>query len=1013
MRGPLCLFTILWLVFAMGATGAAAQSVNDPTPGNPGAQQIRFPQLRIVKKPGQQTGSVLVTIKGKNKILARHALQAWPIEDGEHALVLVASRKKTGGEEYHLFFYEGLTRKYRDLGTVPFAATELIEAKQSDGTWVFAVTGTYLEKPTIVLAGANGVHGMLQNASAPALHEDFLTFLDANGNPKTLPIGPLIAKDMTGIYEVNAPGSEKVRYVQFLRTGVAVVVGPDGQFHNAMWRTNGEAMIVTETDGSEVRWPRESLMPVTGIPAGTRLVVRLVQPLASEKTKEGDPVEAVLISPANINDSILIPQGSTFSGTVTNAHGVGWGLRRETPEMTIEFTSATLPDGSVLPIHTRLDRVENSRESVNEEGMIKGVRSTGTPGYTMERKVASVATLDPVAYLFSSVAAVAVLGFADPEIRYPAGTEMLVQFVSPAVTTRTYPRTVQEFPGSEEEQNKLRQLVRNLPFRTATQGSSKPSDITNLVFIGSPDGLRRAFSAAGWVAVDQLNAGSTFMTLKTVGGNQVYNQAPMSTLLLDERPPILTLTKTTNTFASRHHLRVFDPAMGYDGQTVLTSSSTQDIRVAFSSKQKTFIHVIDEYIDNERSKVVNDLEFTGCVEAMDLVPRPWVPLDAYNATGDRLRTDGAVAVMRISDCPSPRTTADTLAERSNRFKRNTRDTLLFIRADIYRGNPIYTGISGIRWTKKYFSTKDQLEPVAGAWRKTDLSGTQFEGIGNVPLDQQSSSSIVRDDDAPDERPELQGKALELLHRWDPPHYEIGIQAGHMRFPTNRNEFIAFNVVPDPDNPDPPFAGLIGDEFGHGWTTGISATLNSWKWFSNQFTYSYNDGVYELSAILSQPAGTLFHGSGGLVTRQFEYNLLWNFRPSESRWRPYTALGPALMLTSLSESPLKKSAGPFKLGLQNVGLLLAAYNFGSTAPLDGGGIFSAGLVYGAGFKFRVHPRMTWSVDFRETLSAGPNFLSDSYTKQYFEDADYNLQTFRSTSDSKYRQQRFTTGIAITF
>jgi hypothetical protein len=125
------------------------------------------------------------------------------------------------------------------------------------------------------------------------------------------------------------------------------------------------------------------------------------------------------------------------------------------------------------------------------------------------------------------------------------------------------------------------------------------------------------------------------------------------------------------------------------------------------------------------------------------------------------------------------------------------------------------------------------------------------------------------------------------------------------------------------------------------------------------------------------------------------------------------LGPALVLTSLSDSPLKKSAGPFKLGLQNVGLLLAAYKFGNTAPLDGGGVFSAGLVYGAGLKVRLHPRLTWSVDFRETLSRGPNFLSDSYTKEYFDSEDFNLQRFRFTSDSKYRQQRFTTGFAFTF
>jgi hypothetical protein len=175
------------------------------------AQQLAFPELRVVKKPGEQTGSALVTIKGKPKILARHVVQAWPIMDGENAMVLVATRKKTGGDEYHLRFYEGLTRKYRDLGTMPYPATDLVQAKQSDDTWVFALSGTFLGKPTIALTGMNGINGMLRNASEPKLHDDSLTFLDANGNPKTLPIGPLIARDMTAVYEVTPPGSEKVR----------------------------------------------------------------------------------------------------------------------------------------------------------------------------------------------------------------------------------------------------------------------------------------------------------------------------------------------------------------------------------------------------------------------------------------------------------------------------------------------------------------------------------------------------------------------------------------------------------------------------------------------------------------------------------------------------------------------------------------------------------------------------------------------------------------------------------
>jgi hypothetical protein len=41
------------------------------------------------------------------------------------------------------------------------------------------------------------------------------------------------------------------------------------------------------------------------------------------------------------------------------------------------------------------------------------------------------------------------------------------------------------------------------------------------------------------------------------------------------------------------------------------------------------------------------------------------------------------------------------------------------------------------------------------------------------------------------------------------------------------------------------------------------------YLSNQFTHTYNDGIYELVAVFSQPPGTEFQGSTGLVSRQFE------------------------------------------------------------------------------------------------------------------------------------------------
>src|SRR5581483_8388690 len=95
-------------------------------------QQAIFSDIHVDKKPGQQTGTAIVTIKGKAKQLTRHALEAWPVMDGQNALVIVSNINKDSPGEKRLRFYEGETRKFRDLGLVPFSSAELQQQKQSD-----------------------------------------------------------------------------------------------------------------------------------------------------------------------------------------------------------------------------------------------------------------------------------------------------------------------------------------------------------------------------------------------------------------------------------------------------------------------------------------------------------------------------------------------------------------------------------------------------------------------------------------------------------------------------------------------------------------------------------------------------------------------------------------------------------------------------------------------------------------------------------------------------------------
>jgi opacity protein-like surface antigen len=984
--------------------------------------------IHVNKKQGESLGEAVIVVNGKPRRLAKDVYQAWPVMHGANALILIRQKDDPRGE-CQLRYVEGDNLKRRDLGTVPFTNAELKEEALPDDRMAFVLSGHSGSGQTVIIADRNTVHAEIVNVKSLEVQPDKLSYQPADGGEiKSISLQTLIGSDLRGIYEVKPPTADRIRYAQFDRDGTSFLLDEGGATHVGRWRTDGFNLTVKERDekGNELhayRLSHSDLVSVQGIPAATRLTVRLLHPLSSFKTKEGDPVEAVLISPPFFDGKLYLPQGAIFSGTITKVRDVGWAVPHETAALTVEFTSVKVNTNVTVPIHATLDQVENAQETVTNKGTIQGVRSTGTLGHSAESKVASVAAFEPVAYLFTTVSATSILGFAEPEILYNAGTELLVKIASPVVTDKTYPPTSPGITHSPQQFQQLTDAVHKLPFRTTTKGSNKPSDVTNLVFLGSPSALMRAFKAAGWVETDELTANSTFMTLKTLGGNQAYTQAPMSILLLDERPPIFALSKTTNTFNSRHHLRVFDPLQQYGGQTMLTASSTQDIGIGFSAKQKTFIHLIDEYIDNERSKIVQDLQFTGCVQAAEYVSRPWVPTNAYNSTGDKLRTDGAAVVLQMNDCQNPRTGVTENAVPPGRFQRIVRDTVLTIRNDLVRGNLAYQGVSGTIWARNYFIHRNDLKPSSGAWLQTDLSGESFKGQSAIARpgeeEDEEGRGLQERGPASPSAPDPEVIRARESHKWDPPRYEIGLQGGYLRYPSTRQEGVVL-LLNGRTPADGDYFTILADQVDGGWTAGIYVIANTWKWLSNEFSYNYQRGRYEAINI-SGPAEenvtadevTLDGNNIGLVTRQFEYNLLWNLKSPKSRWRPYLAAGPALQLMSLDGAAFKKASGPFRIGLQNIGILKAAFDFGGTPPLEGGGIWELGLQYGAGIKYRVLPRLTINADFRETWSKNPDFIRNSYTEDYYSDENYQLTVIPINAESKFRQERFTFGFAFTF
>jgi opacity protein-like surface antigen len=749
------------------------------------------------------------------------------------------------------------------------------------------------------------------------------------------------------------------------------------------------------------------------VSVGTKLEIRLQQPISSYSTQKGTRISGVLVAPLTEAGEMQLPLGTTVEGSVVAVRKVGLGVIHETARIELRFDRVVLSDGESVPLQCKVIEVENARESVDAQGRIQGIRSTATLSNRASGFVGSLAFGDPIAAIFTTAASASILRFSEPEISLPAGTELVAELTAPIVLPKMQPILVPPIATTPADRADLLKLVEELPFRTYTDKSHIPSDITNLIFIGSADEVQRAFAASDWVQVDSLTAESTYATIRSVAENQGYKSAPMSILLLGGQPPAYAYAKTLNTFSKRHHLRIWASSLPWGGQTVWTSSSTHDTGIGFSKKNKTFIHLIDSHIDNERAKVVNDLIFTGCVSSVQLVARSWIPKDAKNGTGEDLITDGRIAVLQLNECRIAQDTIEeagnTLRVHGNRVERVSRQTALTLKNNVLRDNVGVMAYSGIRTGISEFKKKDTARPQ----RSMDIEGDEYTINGKTGR---------KTDYAVDPAAIASSGTRSIEYdRWKPPSVEIGFRASWLGYAGGDGGGIGFIL----DSINPPGEQVVialDDSLHNGWNLGGSVTINPHKYFSHEFSYNRSFttfkmalGVVDNDTTSGSVQSAFAFATSGLLSSQMSYNLLINTRPKTSRLRPYFAIGPALQLMHLDDAPIKKAPSYWKLGLSNIGLLSAAYNFGSTPPLEGGGIFQVGFNYGGGVRYRVTPRWMIRVDYRETLTSQPDFWTKSKTSILNGIVlDNSTLTFVGpTFQGAMRQQRVGGGVSFTF
>jgi hypothetical protein len=444
------------------------------------------------------------------------------------------------------------------------------------------------------------------------------------------------------------------------------------------------------------------LLNIRQVPAGTPLHLRLTTPVGSYASRAGAPVRAVLIAPVMAGGEMVLPEASTLSGTVKSVRRVGLGVWHETASLSLEFSGVTLPDGENFPISARVAQVDNGRERVDQDGSIRGVRATRSLTYRASGYIRTALQWEVHAAIAVWAIKALVREVPEPEIYYPAGVELTLALTEPLVSA-PYPEAVQAPRRlTEDERAQMDSLVAGIPYRAYAPVSGRPSDLTNVLLVGSRDQLAAAFVAAGWVEARAASLRSSLTGIRAVAEGLGYRAAPMSALLFHDAEPDWSWQKSFNDVSKRHHIRLWNLSETWDGDEVWIGAATRDIDFAYLRPGHPFTHRIEENVDSEREKVVHDLVFTSCVDLTDGLERPSMPHFATNGTGDRMHTDTRLAVIRLNGCAAPRIPALPMdaagvAAHGNKVERFVRREILSARSDLLRDNPYFRGYEGARW----------------------------------------------------------------------------------------------------------------------------------------------------------------------------------------------------------------------------------------------------------------------------------------------------------------------------
>ncbi len=367
------------------------------------------------------------------------------------------------------------------------------------------------------------------------------------------------------------------------------------------------------------------------------LHIRLLSDVSTSRSKPDDKIDAVSVAPLLSGGRVVATAGCSVPGTVVETLRPRGVNAREV--VVLRFDQLIDTHKQAHRLAAQLVEVDNARESVDDEGRILGNAPVEEkPDDPVDVLKIAAHGIPIVRNLVSKL-----IHKVPPQIDYHPGTELNLHLTRPWMAPPAdcggpYAAVV---PGTGE----LDRFANQQPLRAMSKAVDKPADFTNVMLLGTADALSAAFDAAGWKTAAEAGAQTSARTFFAVATGQGYSEGPVSLQTMDGKAPDAVFQKQLNTFAKRHHVRIWLRPELFHGQNVWLGAATHDNAIIFSREKKWFTHGIDPNIDAERDKIVNDLLFTRQVKSITWVDRPDAPHNDENAAGESIRTDGRIAVL--------------------------------------------------------------------------------------------------------------------------------------------------------------------------------------------------------------------------------------------------------------------------------------------------------------------------------------------------------------------------------